>query len=111
MDVEHSERLLAGFLHTAQQRGEASVARARLVACLAFMAMHLPLRWHLLLVGDLKSCLIIGGLTVGIWFSWLGLRWSAAGTYFSSTPRSISTASAETLGTSTLSASGAPLRS
>lgn len=80
MDVEHSERLLAGFLHTAQQRGEASVARARLVACLAFMAMHLPLRWHLLLVGDLKSCLIIGGLTVGIWFSWLGLRWSAAGT-------------------------------
>jgi hypothetical protein len=33
------------------------------------------------------------------------------GTYFSSMPRSISTASTETLGTSTLSASGVPLRS
>ncbi len=80
MDVEHSERLLEGFLHTAQQRGEASVARARLVACLAFMAMHLPLRAHLLTVGDLKSWLIIGGLTIGVGFSLLGLRWSAAGT-------------------------------
>ena len=80
MDGEHSERLLAGFLHTAQQRGEASVARARLVACLAFMAMHLPLRAQLLMVGDLKSWLIIGALSLGIGFSWLGLRWSATGT-------------------------------
>jgi class 3 adenylate cyclase len=80
VDVEHSERLLAGFLHTAQQRGEASVARARLVACLAFMAMHLPLRAQLLTVGDLKSWLIISGLSLGIVFSLLGLRWSAAGT-------------------------------
>jgi hypothetical protein len=37
--------------------------------------------------------------------------WIAAPTYFSSTPRSISTVSIDTLGTSTLSASGAPLRS
>jgi class 3 adenylate cyclase len=80
VDGEHSERLLAGFLHTAQQRGEASVARARLVACLAFMAMHLPLRAQLLMVGDLKSWLMIGALSLGIGFSWLGLRWSAAGT-------------------------------
>ena len=73
-------RVLEDFLRLAQQRGEASVATARMLACLVFLAMHLPARVHLLAVGDAKSWILIVSLLVGIGFSVLGLLWSRAGT-------------------------------
>jgi len=72
--------VLEDFLRTAQQRGEASVATARMVACLVFLAVHLPARVSLLAVGDPKSWILIVFLLVGIGFSVLGLLWSRAGT-------------------------------
>ena len=71
--------VLEEFLRSAQQRGERSVALARLVACLAFLAMHLPARAHLLLEFDLKSWLLIPCFLLGIASSLLTLRWTAAG--------------------------------
>ena len=71
--------VLEEFLRSAQQRGERSVAIARLVACLAFLAMHLPARAHLLLELDLKSWLLIPCFLLGIASSLLTLRWTAAG--------------------------------
>jgi class 3 adenylate cyclase len=73
-------RVLEDFLRLAQQRGEASVATARMVACLAFLVMHLPARLHLLAAGEAKSWILIVSLVVGIGFSVLGLLWSRAGT-------------------------------
>ena len=72
--------MLEDFLRLAQQRGEASVATALIVACLVFLAMHLLARVHLLAVGDLKSWILIVSLLVGIGFSALGMSWSRAGT-------------------------------
>jgi hypothetical protein len=63
-----------------QQRGEASVALARLIACSVFLAMHLPARAQALLLGDLKSWLIITSLVIGLGFSLVGLRWARLGT-------------------------------
>ncbi|HEY0136480.1 MAG TPA: hypothetical protein VGB85_20500, partial [Nannocystis sp.] len=80
MQPAGGNRVLEDFLRLAQQRGEASVATARMVACLVFLGMHLPARVHLLAVGDLKSWILIACLAVGIGFSILGLLWSRAGT-------------------------------
>lgn len=71
--------LLEEFLRSAQQRGERSVAIARLVACLAFLAMHLPMRAELLLSFDLKSWLIVPSLLAGLAFSLVTLKWTADG--------------------------------
>lgn len=67
------------FLHVAQQRGEQAVARARIVACAAFLAMHLPLRIGLLAAFDLKSWLLVTSLVLGLGFSLVALRWSRGG--------------------------------
>ncbi len=77
---EVSARVLEDFLRTAQQRGEASVATSRMVACLIFLAMHLPARVQLLATGDAKSWILISALSLGIGFSLVALRWARNGT-------------------------------
>jgi len=78
--AEDGPHTIEAFLHTAQQRGERAVTLARMVACAAFLAVHLPSRVGLLAVGDLKSWLIVTSLVVGLGFSVMALRWSRAGT-------------------------------
>jgi class 3 adenylate cyclase len=67
------------FLRQAQQRGEQAVARARIVACSAFLAMHVPARLGLLAALDLKSWLLVASLLLGLGFSLVALRWSRNG--------------------------------
>ena len=78
--AEDGPHTIEAFLHTAQQRGERAVTLARMVACAAFLAVHLPSRVGLLAVGDLKSWLIVTSLVIGLGFSVMALRWSRAGT-------------------------------
>lgn len=42
--------------------------------------MHLPVRAQALLVGDIKSWLIITSLVIGLGFSLLSMRWARQGT-------------------------------
>ncbi|MBK8259841.1 MAG: adenylate/guanylate cyclase domain-containing protein [Nannocystis sp.] len=72
-------RLINDFLHAAEQRGEMSVSAARIILCLAFLAMHLPQRAALLVALDPKSWILISGYTIGLIFSLIALRWSRRG--------------------------------
>jgi len=78
--AEDGPHTIEAFLHTAQQRGERAVTLARMVACTAFLAVHLPFRVGLLAAWDVKSWLIVTSLVVGLGFSVMALRWSRAGT-------------------------------
>lgn len=71
--------MIAEFLREAQQRAERSVALARLLACLVFLSIHLPARLGLLAALDPKSLLLISGMTLGLGYSLLSLRWSRLG--------------------------------
>ncbi|MCA9636488.1 MAG: adenylate/guanylate cyclase domain-containing protein, partial [Myxococcales bacterium] len=72
-------QLIGDFLVRAQQTGEVSVSIARIVLCLAFLAMHLPFRLKLMIAGDPKSWILIGGFLIGLGFSFMSLRWGRLG--------------------------------
>ena len=78
--AEGGPHTIEAFLHSAQQRGERSVALARIAACAAFLAVHLSTRLTLLAGGDPKSWLIVTSLLVGLGFSFVALGWTRAGT-------------------------------
>lgn len=78
--TEGEVSVLEDFIKEAQQRGEMWVSIARLVVCVAFLAMHLPLRLGLMVAGDPKSLILIGGLSFATVFSIIALNWSRNGT-------------------------------
>ncbi|MCB9567155.1 MAG: adenylate/guanylate cyclase domain-containing protein [Myxococcales bacterium] len=76
---DSGSQLIGDFLVRAQQTGEVSVSIARIVLCLAFLAMHLPFRLELMIAGDPKSWILIGGFLIGLGFSFMSLRWGRLG--------------------------------
>src|SRR5690606_10976937 len=78
--AEGEVSVLDDFIKEAQQRGEMWVSIARLVVCVDFLAMHLPLRFGLMATGDPKSLILVGGLAFALLFALPALAGSRNGT-------------------------------